>query len=121
MWRYASQLPSMLTTHNPIPRTGQFVPSIMLRLACAMRQPNMPYKKASHRQVRTGCIQCKRRRVKCDERKPRCVNCIRYPSECSFNVVSEGGPEVVPTTSQLRILPKPTASPAPSGHPEFSF
>ncbi|PMD53440.1 uncharacterized protein K444DRAFT_619208 [Hyaloscypha bicolor E] len=24
----------------------------------------MPYKKASHRKVRTGCIQCKRRRVK---------------------------------------------------------
>jgi hypothetical protein len=33
--------------------------------------------------------------------------------------VSEGGPNVVPPTAQL--LPKPTASPAPSGHPEFSF
>lgn len=50
--------------HNLVPRTSHFVPSIMLRGACAMRQPNMPYKKASHRKVRTGCIQCKRRRVK---------------------------------------------------------
>jgi hypothetical protein len=64
MWRYASQLPYMLTSEQPIPCTSQFVPSIMLRLACAMRQPNMPYKKVSHRKVRTGCIQCKRRRVK---------------------------------------------------------
>ncbi|KUJ18497.1 uncharacterized protein LY89DRAFT_780563 [Mollisia scopiformis] len=37
-----------------------------------------------HRKTRTGCNQCKRRRVKCDEGKPSCANCIRNSLQCSL-------------------------------------
>ncbi|CAG9950839.1 unnamed protein product [Clonostachys rosea f. rosea IK726] len=32
--------------------------------------------------VRTGCITCKKRRVKCDEQKPVCMRCTRYGQHC---------------------------------------
>ncbi|KAH8700720.1 hypothetical protein BGW36DRAFT_374845 [Talaromyces proteolyticus] len=41
----------------------------------------------SHRKSRTGCIQCKQRRVKCDEQVPRCQNCISRNTGCSYNFV----------------------------------
>jgi hypothetical protein len=100
----------------------------------------MQHKKAPHRKVRTGCLQCKGRRVKvgnnqhllgspflpsitdieqCDETKPRCQNCIRYPSDCSFEAVSEVTSKPQHVIPQL--LPKPETSLASSGNPEFSL
>ncbi|KAH8783640.1 hypothetical protein BGZ57DRAFT_735625, partial [Hyaloscypha finlandica] len=32
--------------------------------------------------VRTGCLTCKIRRVKCDEGKPACKRCIRFRTTC---------------------------------------
>ncbi|KUJ19427.1 uncharacterized protein LY89DRAFT_716937 [Mollisia scopiformis] len=32
--------------------------------------------------VRTGCITCKIRRVKCDETKPACLRCIKWGGDC---------------------------------------
>jgi hypothetical protein len=32
--------------------------------------------------TRTGCLTCKRRRVKCDERKPTCYTCERVSAKC---------------------------------------
>jgi hypothetical protein len=69
----------------------------------------MPFQKVPHRKVRTGCDQCKRRRIKvqdnpklnssllapalacslgeqCDETKPSCANCARYTSSCSYSL-----------------------------------
>ncbi|KAF2680481.1 hypothetical protein K458DRAFT_489906 [Lentithecium fluviatile CBS 122367] len=61
---------------------------------------------------RSGCIQCKARRVKCDEIRP-CGNCARYNVECSLL-------STPPVTSN-RASPHPSrsnaassASPAPS-------
>ncbi|KIV82179.1 hypothetical protein PV11_04307 [Exophiala sideris] len=39
----------------------------------------------SHK-VRTGCIICKRRRVKCDEGKPECLKCINRGQACSYDI-----------------------------------
>ncbi|TVY80589.1 Sterol uptake control protein [Lachnellula suecica] len=39
-----------------------------------------------HTKSRNGCEGCKRRRVKCDEKKPQCSNCIRHVSACSFEL-----------------------------------
>ncbi|KAE9362929.1 hypothetical protein N431DRAFT_390396 [Stipitochalara longipes BDJ] len=79
----------------------------------------MPDKKAAHRKVRTGCLQCKRRHVKCDEIKPKCLNCVRYPSECSFELAPEDGSKA--HVAAPHILPKPIPSLASSGNPEFSL
>ncbi|KAF1990045.1 hypothetical protein K402DRAFT_390364, partial [Aulographum hederae CBS 113979] len=44
----------------------------------------------SHRKTRTGCSQCKARRVKCDERKPSCSNCLRLCKPCSLLTTTPG-------------------------------
>ncbi|KAI1761426.1 hypothetical protein GGR53DRAFT_27600 [Hypoxylon sp. FL1150] len=39
-------------------------------------------RRANHAKVRTGCITCKNRRVKCDERKPLCLRCEKSGHLC---------------------------------------
>ncbi|PGH06037.1 hypothetical protein GX51_02628 [Blastomyces parvus] len=39
----------------------------------------------SHQKSRTGCLICKRRRVKCDETKPRCHRCQRHGVNCQYH------------------------------------
>ncbi|KAH6692704.1 hypothetical protein F5X68DRAFT_60380 [Plectosphaerella plurivora] len=39
--------------------------------------------RASRPKVRTGCLTCKERRVKCDERKPACLRCEKAKVTCS--------------------------------------
>ncbi|KAE9373550.1 hypothetical protein N431DRAFT_504193 [Stipitochalara longipes BDJ] len=36
----------------------------------------------THRKVRTGCLTCKIRRVKCDEGRPICLRCVRVGLAC---------------------------------------
>ncbi|KAI0377967.1 hypothetical protein F5Y04DRAFT_168812 [Hypomontagnella monticulosa] len=40
-------------------------------------------RRAAHAKVRTGCITCKNRRVKCDEKKPSCNRCQRSGHLCA--------------------------------------
>ncbi|KKY20973.1 putative c6 transcription [Diplodia seriata] len=37
-----------------------------------------------HRKSRNGCGHCKRRKIKCDETKPHCRNCIKHSITCDF-------------------------------------
>ncbi|KAJ5109710.1 hypothetical protein N7532_002355 [Penicillium argentinense] len=37
-----------------------------------------------HRKSRHGCLECKRRRVKCDEARPVCSNCAKRHAECEY-------------------------------------
>ncbi|KAJ5177406.1 uncharacterized protein N7500_000105 [Penicillium coprophilum] len=37
-----------------------------------------------HRKSRHGCVECKRRRVKCDEARPSCTNCAKRHAECEY-------------------------------------
>jgi hypothetical protein len=46
-----------------------------------------PVKRSTRRQhskSRTGCTICKRRRIKCDETRPACNQCVEYGRQCSF-------------------------------------
>lgn len=48
-----------------------------------------------HRKSRLGCHQCKRRKIKCDETRPACLNCSRREANCSYGLSSAavgGGP-----------------------------
>ncbi|GKZ60826.1 hypothetical protein AnigIFM49718_007186 [Aspergillus niger] len=38
-----------------------------------------------HRKSRHGCLQCKRRRVKCDELRPSCSNCSKRLATCEYD------------------------------------
>jgi hypothetical protein len=50
-----------------------------------------------HSKSRTGCIVCKKRRIKCDETKPACRQCVDYGRQCSYSItglqVVTGGPQ----------------------------
>ncbi|KAH8595056.1 hypothetical protein B0O99DRAFT_623097 [Bisporella sp. PMI_857] len=37
-----------------------------------------------HTKSRSGCAQCKSRRIKCDESRPSCRNCVRAKVQCPF-------------------------------------
>ncbi|KAK3401614.1 hypothetical protein B0T20DRAFT_450624 [Sordaria brevicollis] len=41
----------------------------------------------SHRKSRKGCLECKRRHIKCDETRPRCINCQTVDRECSYPIL----------------------------------
>lgn len=60
-------------------------------------------KRQSKPKVKTGCLNCKQRRIKCDEARPTCHNCVKSKRECN------GYPPPPRTNGypQLRIAPKP--------------
>jgi hypothetical protein len=50
-----------------------------------------------HSKSRTGCTVCKKRRIKCDETKPACRQCVDYGRQCSYSITGlqavSGGPQ----------------------------
>ncbi|RCI12319.1 hypothetical protein L249_0067 [Ophiocordyceps polyrhachis-furcata BCC 54312] len=47
--------------------------------------PLPPRQRKWHPRVFTGCVNCRRRHVKCDERTPSCTNCTRLSLSCNFD------------------------------------
>ncbi|KAK3995870.1 acyl-CoA N-acyltransferase [Cladorrhinum sp. PSN332] len=50
-----------------------------------------------HKKSRKGCLECKKRHIKCDETRPRCINCATVERECQYSTatlgdVGEGSP-----------------------------
>ncbi|OKL62286.1 hypothetical protein UA08_02497 [Talaromyces atroroseus] len=52
-----------------------------------------------HRKSRNGCMQCKKRHVKCDENKPCCGNCAQTNRTCSFLRMMPSIPTALATTA----------------------
>ncbi|KAH6880769.1 hypothetical protein B0T10DRAFT_519151 [Thelonectria olida] len=44
--------------------------------------PPRPSGRKGNKKVRTGCITCKVRKVKCDESKPHCLRCVKTGRKC---------------------------------------
>lgn len=61
----------------------------------------------SHRKSRNGCSECKRRHIRCDERRPACTNCTIAERSCSF-------PPSRQPQSQLSPLPQPQLPHSPA-------
>lgn len=58
--------------------------------------------------VRTGCLSCKRRHVKCDERKPCCQRCEHVGIACQGYVSAKPLDELQPQKqAQRTLLPRP--------------
>ncbi|CAG7963041.1 unnamed protein product [Penicillium olsonii] len=51
----------------------------------------------THRKSRNGCPECKRRRLKCDERYP-CTNCVKHAIQCSYIEQDVSTPSATPAT-----------------------
>ncbi|VUC21179.1 unnamed protein product [Clonostachys rosea] len=69
--------------------------------------------KAYHRKVKTGCLTCKIRRVRCDQQKPACNRCVSTGRKCdgyaqpSTTSPSPSSPASNPPESrQLQIRPR---------------
>lgn len=62
-------------------------------------------KRARHAKVRSGCLTCKARRIKCDEARPSCAKCISAGKQCA----GYEGPPSRPNT-QIELRPKAEAS-----------
>lgn len=86
--------PMMVGPGAPAPSLeGSHVPRIMEECNNALINKRRIIK----RRTRTGCLTCRKRRIKCDERKPHCFNCERSKKVCL-------GYESVPTTAaRLRV------------------
>ncbi|BCS28758.1 Zn(II)2Cys6 transcription factor [Aspergillus puulaauensis] len=70
-----------------------------------------------HRKSRNGCLECKRRRIKCDEMKPSCSRCILMLQKCIYPPTSptsqpQGETQgEAPKQRDERALSLPTPSP----------
>ncbi|RDW88439.1 hypothetical protein BP6252_00471 [Coleophoma cylindrospora] len=77
-------------------------------------------RRASKPKVKTGCNNCKNRRVKCDETRPQCQKCVKSGRRCdgypAYNPRRDGArPDFV-----TRILPAPAIKPRDS-NPSNSY
>ncbi|KAJ6132058.1 hypothetical protein N7471_007273 [Penicillium samsonianum] len=61
----------------------------------------------THKKSRNGCIECKRRHMKCDEKRPICSNCISSQRHCEFL-------EGVPSEQSSRSVRSETATASPA-------
>ncbi|KAF4636591.1 hypothetical protein G7Y89_g1485 [Cudoniella acicularis] len=62
--------------------------------------------KRPHHKSRRGCSNCRKRRVKCDEKTPRCSHCLRRDEECerrAFDIRQTHSPQ----PDMLQQIPPP--------------
>ncbi|KAI0602833.1 hypothetical protein F4775DRAFT_530741 [Biscogniauxia sp. FL1348] len=50
-----------------------------------MTAPSEPRVRAKKPKVRTGCVNCKQRRIKCDENQPTCYRCQKARLACRYD------------------------------------
>ncbi|PMD38880.1 hypothetical protein L207DRAFT_513366 [Hyaloscypha variabilis F] len=65
-----------------------------------------PSARKTHRKTRTGCRTCKSRKIKCDEQRPSCHNCIKHSVVCDFVSHSVGGTSRSGRGSQIPTSPQ---------------
>jgi len=62
-----------------------------------------------HRKCRTGCLECKRRKIKCGEQKPACSQCYRASSNCVYLIEMSPSAKLVSERFQQSSLTDKTA------------
>ena len=51
-----------------------------------MPRPRAPGSAEPKKRSRTGCWPCKARKVKCDEERPQCQNCVKQGEPCDYSI-----------------------------------
>ncbi|KAK2613737.1 hypothetical protein N8I77_000628 [Diaporthe amygdali] len=74
--------------------------------------PSPPKKANIRKRTKTGCLTCRKRRIKCDEGKPICQNCIKSKRQC------EGYNTRVVFKNPMGALPGGPFGPIPHYHPD---
>ncbi|KAI3402129.1 hypothetical protein diail_58 [Diaporthe ilicicola] len=78
----------------------------------ANNDPSAPKKANIRKRTKTGCLTCRKRRIKCDEGKPICHNCIKSKRQC------EGYNTRVVFKNPMGALPGGPFGPIPHYHPD---
>ncbi|KAL4796353.1 hypothetical protein BDV19DRAFT_378323 [Aspergillus venezuelensis] len=79
----------------------------------------LPRGPRSHRKSKAGCLQCKKRKVKCDESRPGCRKCAIHGVACSFTNPAHGRTQAgspVSVSSSTSNLALDTSVQGPSPH-----
>ncbi|KAI4227403.1 MAG: hypothetical protein L6R36_002424 [Xanthoria steineri] len=74
------------------------------------------HKKEIKRRTKTGCLTCRKRRIKCDEAHPACRNCQKSKRDClGYDPIfkSQPGPTAIQPAPSAAPSMQPTPSPAP--------
>lgn len=64
-------------------------------------QPRKPIPRKGHTKSRRGCFNCKRRRIKCNEKHPECNHCVKAGLQCDYPV------NIIQLTQRLENPPHP--------------
>ncbi|EUC30638.1 hypothetical protein COCCADRAFT_7354 [Bipolaris zeicola 26-R-13] len=76
------------------------------------------HKKEIKRRTKTGCLTCRKRRIKCDEAHPMCRNCQKSKREClGYDPIfkQQSGPaQIQPAPNAAPASQAPNAPPAPA-------
>ncbi|KAF2662314.1 hypothetical protein K491DRAFT_287443 [Lophiostoma macrostomum CBS 122681] len=90
-------LKSLLMSLSPLPlrsinTSSSESPDAALNGENAPPQPRKPIPRKGHTKSRRGCFNCKRRRIKCNERHPQCDHCIKAGLQCAYpaNIIQSG-------------------------------
>ncbi|OAG14045.1 hypothetical protein CC77DRAFT_578880 [Alternaria alternata] len=75
------------------------------------------HKKEIKRRTKTGCLTCRKRRIKCDEAHPMCRNCQKSKREClGYDPIfkQQSGPAQIQPAPNSAPAPHATSAPAPA-------
>jgi hypothetical protein len=76
--------------------------------------------KRPHRKSRTGCRQCKVRKVKCTEERPSCRNCVLRKETCVYPMVGRSSAGHSPRADSSELVIATRAPPQVLGEPLFT-
>ncbi|KAL2833697.1 hypothetical protein BDW59DRAFT_179422 [Aspergillus cavernicola] len=103
-------------------------PSAHIISKASTQQPRTNRVKRPHTKSRRGCFNCKSRRIKCQETKPACANCIHKDLDCAYRTQGDRerglvvGDQRQPQTQSQSQSPKTAQSSSPglSASPRIS-
>ncbi|KAK0659175.1 hypothetical protein QBC41DRAFT_308014 [Cercophora samala] len=64
-----------------------------------------------HKKSRRGCLECKKRHIKCDETRPRCINCTTVERNCQYSTPGYQSPSETSGSPAPVSVPQPTPAP----------
>ncbi|KUJ13585.1 uncharacterized protein LY89DRAFT_160287 [Mollisia scopiformis] len=69
-------------------------------------------KRRAHHKSRRGCRNCKLRKVKCDETRPKCEKCVSFGVNCNYDSGSKASDLQPSYDKQVTLLTPPTTPPS---------
>ncbi|KAH7017942.1 uncharacterized protein B0I36DRAFT_354272 [Microdochium trichocladiopsis] len=82
-----------------------------------MTQAQFPRVRCAHKKVTSGCKTCKRRRIRCDETRPKCLRCQRSKVDCDYGSAPPAAAQATPASSSRTASPQASELSPPESRP----